>query len=199
MSNTRMRIGVLGRGNIASGLGAGWRAAGHEVLTGSRSGDVSLAEAGGFGDVVLLAVPADAVPEVLVHVPPGRVVIDCTNDVTPGFLVAHPYEGILAARPDLQVVKAFNLCHDSVWRAPSRVFDGRPLAVPMCGPAEAKEVVARLASDLGCTRSMPAGPNARRCWRRPRPSRSDCGSRAPTHRPSCSRCGPAYWPVEARS
>jgi predicted dinucleotide-binding enzyme len=158
MSNTRMRIGILGRGNIASGLGAGWQAAGHEVLAGSRSGDVSLAEAGGFGDVVLLAVPAGAVPEVLVHVPPGRVVIDCTNDVTPGFLVAHPYEGILAARPDLRVVKAFNLCHDSVWRAPSRVFDGRPLAVPMCGPADAKEVVARLVSDLGCNPLDAGGP-----------------------------------------
>jgi predicted dinucleotide-binding enzyme len=153
-----MRIGILGRGNIATGLGAGWRAAGHEVLAGSRSGDVSLAEAGAFGDVVLLAVPAEAVPEVLVHVPPGRVVIDCTNEVTPGFLVAHPYERIVAARPDLQVVKAFNLCHDSVWRAPSRVFDGRPLAVPMCGPAPAKEVVGRLAGDLGCTPLDAGGP-----------------------------------------
>jgi len=156
MSNTR--IGILGRGNIATGLGAGWRAAGHEVLAGSRSGDVSLAEAGAFGDVVLLAVPAEAVPEVLVHVPPGRVVIDCTNEVTPGFLVAHPYERIVAARPDLQVVKAFNLCHDSVWRAPSRVFDGRPLAVPLCGPAPAKEVVGRLAADLGCTPLDAGGP-----------------------------------------
>jgi predicted dinucleotide-binding enzyme len=156
MSNTR--IGILGRGNIATGLGAGWRAAGHEVLAGSRSGDVSLAEAGAFGDVVLLAVPAEAVPEVLVHVPPGRVVIDCTNEVTPGFLVAHPYERIVAARPDLQAVKAFNLCHDSVWRAPSRVFDGRPLAVPMCGPAPAKEVVSRLVADLGCTPLDAGGP-----------------------------------------
>lgn len=156
MSNTR--IGILGRGNIGNGLGDGWRAAGHEVLAGSRSGDVSVAEAGGFGEVVLLAVPAEAVLEVLPHIPPDRVVIDCTNDVTAGFLVEHPYAKIVAARPDLQVVKAFNLCHDSVWRAPSRVFDGRALAVPMCGPSDAKTVVGRLISDLGCTPLDAGGP-----------------------------------------
>jgi predicted dinucleotide-binding enzyme len=104
------------------------------------------------------AVPAEAVTEVLVHVPPGRVVIDCTNEVLPGLLAGHPYERIVAARPDLQVVKALNLCHDSVWRAPSRVFDGRPLAVPMCGPSEAKTVVGRLVADLGCTPLDAGGP-----------------------------------------
>jgi predicted dinucleotide-binding enzyme len=151
-----MRIGILGAGNMATALGAGWRAAGHEVLTGGRT---ALAEAGRFGSVVLLAVPAAAAVEVLPHVPPGRVVIDCTNEVTPGFGVGHPYARIAAARPDLRVVKAFNLCHDSVWRLPSRVFDGRPLAVPMCGPDDAKDVVEQLVADLGCTPVDGGGPD----------------------------------------
>ena len=146
-----MRIGILGTGNIGTALGAGWRAAGHDVLTGGRRGPVSLAEAGRFGPVVLLAVPAAAAVEVLAHVPPGANVIDCTNEVTPGFGVGHPYARIVAARPDLAVVKGFNLCHDSVWRLPSRVFGGRPLAVPLCGPADTVAKVRDLVTDLGCT------------------------------------------------
>ncbi|HEX6360812.1 NADPH-dependent F420 reductase [Actinophytocola sp.] len=151
-----MRIGILGAGNMATALGAGWRAAGHDVMASGRSG--SLADAGRFGPVVLLAVPATAAVEVLAHIAPDTVVIDCTNAVTPGFGVEHPYAAITAARPDLRVVKAFNLCHDSVWRQPSRVFGGRPLAVPMCGPASAKEVVAPLVTDLGCTPLDAGGP-----------------------------------------
>ena len=158
VSNTVKRIGILGTGSMATGLGDGWRAAGHEVLAGGRSGAVSLADAGRFGEVVLLAVPPDAAIEVLVHVPPGAMVIDSTNAVTPGFGVAHPYAEIVAARPDLQVVKAFNLCHESVWRLRSRVFGGRALAVPMCGPPSALEVVKPLVTDLGCTPVDAGGP-----------------------------------------
>jgi 8-hydroxy-5-deazaflavin:NADPH oxidoreductase len=154
MSNTR--IGILGTGNMATALGAGWRAAGHEVLAAGRSGPLSAAAR--FGPVVLLAVPAAAAVDALTPVPPDTVVIDCTNAVSPGFGVEHPYTAITTARPDLQVVKAFNLCHDSVWRLTSRVFGGRPLAVPMCGPASAKEVVAPLITDLGCTPIDAGGP-----------------------------------------
>jgi hypothetical protein len=49
------------------------------------------------------------------------------------------------------VVKAFNLCHESVWRLTPPVFGGRPLAVPLCGDDEdAFTVVRRLVRDLGC-------------------------------------------------
>ncbi|GAB1511678.1 hypothetical protein JCM33774_37200 [Actinophytocola sp. KF-1] len=41
---------------------------------------------------MVLAVPAAV--EVLAHVPPGATVVDCTNEVTPGFGVGHPYARI---------------------------------------------------------------------------------------------------------
>jgi predicted dinucleotide-binding enzyme len=150
-----MRVGILGRGNIATGLGAGWRAAGHEVLTGARTGPITLAAAARFGEVTLLAVPASAVVEVLAHVPSGRTVIDCTNDMDGD----DPYARIAAARPDLAVVKAFNLSHDSVWRQPSRVFGGRPLAVPLCGPPAAVSLVSPLVTAMGCTPVDAGGPS----------------------------------------
>ncbi|MFG3517928.1 NADPH-dependent F420 reductase [Streptomyces bobili] len=153
-----MRIGILGNGQMADALGTRWRRAGHEVRTGGRSG--GLREAAEFGtDAVLLALPYAAVADVvggLGEALRGRALIDCTNPVGPGFRLLTAggpagAERIAAAAPDAHVVKAFNLCHVDVWRLTPPVFDGRPLAVPLCGddPA-ALDVVRQLVRDLGC-------------------------------------------------
>ncbi|MFJ9583338.1 NADPH-dependent F420 reductase [Streptomyces acidicola] len=153
-----MRIGILGTAGMADALGTQWRRAGHEVLAGSRSGGLS--QAAEFGtDAVLLAVPYEAVVGVvagLEEVLSGRVLIDCTNPVGPGFGLLteggpSAAERIASAAPTAHVVKAFNLCHESVWRLTPPVFDGRPLAVPLCGDdPHALSVVRRLVRDLGC-------------------------------------------------
>ncbi|MFD5794012.1 NADPH-dependent F420 reductase [Streptomyces diastatochromogenes] len=154
-----MRIGILGTGGMADALGEQWKRAGHDVLAGSRSrGDVRAA-AGHGTDAVLLAVPYAAAVEVvagLADVLRGRVLIDCTNPVGPdfGLLTAGgpaAAERIASAAPTARVVKAFNLCHEGVWRLTPPVFAGRPLAVPLCGDdEEALTVVRRLVRDLGC-------------------------------------------------
>ncbi|WP_053849335.1 NADPH-dependent F420 reductase, partial [Streptomyces sp. NRRL B-24085] len=153
-----MRVGIIGRGGMADALGTQWRRAGHEVVTGSRSGGMrEAAEAG--TDAVLLAVPYEAVVDVvggLAEVLAGKVLIDCTNPVGRdfGLLTAGgpaAAERIASAAPSAHVVKAFNLCHVDVWRLTPPVFDGRPLAVPLCGDDEgALSVVRRLVRDLGC-------------------------------------------------
>ncbi|MCZ4511765.1 NAD(P)-binding domain-containing protein [Streptomyces sp. ActVer] len=153
-----MRIGILGTGGMADALGTQWRRAGHEVRAGSRSG--GLREAAEFGtDAVLLALPYTAVVDVvagLEDVLRGRVLIDCTNPVGPGFAMLTAggpaaAERIASAATAATVVKAFNLCHVDVWRLTPPVFDGRPLAVPLCGDDEAAlTVVRRLVRDLGC-------------------------------------------------
>ncbi|MEU1519825.1 NADP oxidoreductase [Streptomyces sp. NPDC005811] len=153
-----MRVGILGTGGMADALGTQWRRAGHDVLTGGRSGGLRRAAEHGT-DAVLLAVPYAAVVDVvggLAGVLRGRVLIDCTNPVGPdfGLLTAGgpaAAERIAAAAPDAHVVKGFNLCHVGVWRLTPPVFDGRPLAVPLCGDDEAAlSVVRRLVRDLGC-------------------------------------------------
>ncbi|MGX1272661.1 NADPH-dependent F420 reductase [Streptomyces phaeoluteigriseus] len=165
-----MRIGILGTGQMADALGTRWRCAGHEVRTGGRSG--GLREAAEFGtDAVLLALPYAAVAEVvggLAEALRGRVLIDCTNPVGPGFRLLTAggpaaAERIAAAAPAAHVVKAFNLCHVDVWRLTPPVFDGRPLAVPLCGddPA-ALDVVRHLVRDLGCE-PLDAGGLDRAC------------------------------------
>ena len=55
-----MKIVVVGRGNVGGGLARLWQGAGHGVVSlGREGGDASGA------DVVVVAVPADAIPEAL--------------------------------------------------------------------------------------------------------------------------------------
>jgi predicted dinucleotide-binding enzyme len=146
-----MRIGIFGTGAMADALGTHWARAGHELrMAGRRTG--TWTEVAAFADVVLLAIPADAVFEVLPEAGPlrGKVLVDCTNQ--PGPTGTEPPPGtpvaarIAAAAPDAHVVKAFNLAHVDVWRQPPRT-----LTVPLCGddPA-ALDAVRTLVRDVGC-------------------------------------------------
>ncbi|MER7730629.1 NAD(P)-binding domain-containing protein [Streptomyces erythrochromogenes] len=170
-----MKIGVLGTGNMADALATQWVRAGHEVFVGGRdeqkarrlatrigggAGHGSLPTAADFGEVVLAALPYGAGADVVRELRPmlqGKVLLDCANPVGPGFRLRT--EGgpsaarrLAAAAPGVHVVKAFNLCHEDVWRMTPPVFDGQPLSVPLCGDDEAALALARtLVRDMGCT------------------------------------------------
>lgn len=163
-----MRIGIFGTGGMADALGTQWARAGHELRVAGRSGAGAFAaRLGGAGgtwrevaaasDVLLLAVPADAVLDVLAAAGPvtGKVLLDCTND--PGLTGAPVASRIASAAPGAHVVKAFNLAHVDVWRMTPPAWDGRPLSVPVCGddPA-ALEAVSTLVRDVGA-KPVPAG------------------------------------------
>ncbi|MFC0600306.1 NADPH-dependent F420 reductase [Streptomyces palmae] len=168
-----MRIGVLGTGNMAEALATHWVRAGHEVVIGGRdegkarllaariggAGHGSLRTAAEFGEAVLVALPYGVGQEVAARLQTelsGKVLVDCSNPVGPGFRLLT--EGgpsaarqLAEAAPDARVVKAFNLCHEDVWRMDPPVFDGRPLAVPVCGDAEeALAIGHQLVRDTGC-------------------------------------------------
>ncbi|MEU9657374.1 NADPH-dependent F420 reductase [Streptomyces chartreusis] len=171
-----MRIGVLGTGNMADALATHWVRAGHQVTIGgrdrrkaellaarigggARSGGLHAAAESGQ-DVVLAALPFGAGAEVareLHAVLEGKVLLDCSNPVGPGFRLL-TQQGVSAAQqlasaaPGAHVVKAFNLCHEDVWRMRPPVFGGRPLSVPVCGDDDtAVARVRELVTDLGCT------------------------------------------------
>ncbi|MFB7278718.1 NADPH-dependent F420 reductase [Streptomyces hydrogenans] len=169
-----MRIGVLGTGNMADALATHWARAGHRVTVGGRDAEKARrladrigagAESGSpeaaaaSGEVVLAALPFGAGAEVVRDLRPalaGKTLLDCSNPVGPGFRLLTE-GGPSAARlladaaPEAHVVKAFNLCHEDVWRMRPPVFDGRPLAVPVCGDDEtALARVRTLVRDAGC-------------------------------------------------
>src|SRR3954451_2280747 len=101
-----MRIGTLGNGLMAEALAGQWVKAGHDVLIGGREPERaaevakragasagSLQDAATYGDVVLLAVPAEVAVEVAggVGMSSGTTLIDCTNALDHrDFTVARP-------------------------------------------------------------------------------------------------------------
>ncbi|WP_275559935.1 NAD(P)-binding domain-containing protein [Streptomyces sp. 5-6(2022)] len=169
-----MRIGVLGTGNMADALATHWVQAGHDVTIGGRDAHkaemlaarirgsakpASLRAAAESGQVVLAALPFGVGVDVArdLHASlEGKVLLDCSNPVGPGFRLLtegglSAAQQLAAAAPGAHVVKAFNLCHEDVWRMRPPVFDGRPLAVPVCGDDETALVrVRELVRDVGC-------------------------------------------------
>jgi predicted dinucleotide-binding enzyme len=113
-----MKIAVIGKGHIGGTLGTRWRAAGHDVIFGTRDGSGegpggaplrSIGDALEGADVVLLAVPGQAVPDVVreqAQALAGKVVIDAVNRMG-----AAEYDSralIADAAPSARYVRAFN-------------------------------------------------------------------------------------------
>lgn len=165
-----MRIGLLGTGNVAQALARGWRAAGHDVLLGSRRPeerkDIGLPVAG------LDETAAHA--EVLVNATPGAVSVDLLRsigaDAIDGTLLidvgvgltddyselTHPNyslsEQIQEALPRTPVVKTLCTMDSTAMTAPD-ALEG-PSTVFLSGEdAEAKRVTGALLTDLGWPQS----------------------------------------------
>jgi predicted dinucleotide-binding enzyme len=168
-----MNIGIIGSGNVGSGLGKIWAERGHRVFFSSRNvrkaADLAqsigvnaqagtVAEAAKFGEVILLSTPwsstADAVRDA--GRMPGKTVIDCTNPLEPDFsrlAIGHTTsaaEEIAKMAPEAKVVKAFNTVFAEVYHSPSRLFGSRIPTMFYCGDdARAKGTVKKLIVDAG--------------------------------------------------
>jgi hypothetical protein len=169
-----MKIGIIGTGDIGGALARHWGAAGHDLLISSRHPEQlrDLAkeigpnvrvgtprEAAAFGDVIMLAVPYGALPQVgsdFASELKGKVVLDAGN----------PYpsrDGDMAVRdrqrgtgvavkeylPGVRLVRAFNAINADplareAFRKPERI--GIPLAAD--DPA-AMKIAGQLVSDAG--------------------------------------------------
>jgi 8-hydroxy-5-deazaflavin:NADPH oxidoreductase len=113
-----MRIAVIGTGNIGGTLGSRWREAGQDVVYGSRDPGgtgpggaplLPVAEAVAGAEVVLIAVPGPAVPEVVSALGgalDGKVVIDAANRM--GEPEPNSHAAITAAAPGARYARAFN-------------------------------------------------------------------------------------------
>jgi predicted dinucleotide-binding enzyme len=141
----QMKIGSIGEGNVGGALSKLWQEAGHDVRSGGRD---SVAEVAAHGEVVLLAVPADAVEAALDAAGSldGKVLIDATNDLDGERLSQADYVAGLA--PGAKVVKAFNASFASVFEQAAQL-DTRANLV-FCGDDKgAKDTVSGLIRDIG--------------------------------------------------
>ena len=144
------RIGVIGSGPIGSTLAEAWRRAGHDVSVGSRSPQpprtVAVTDALASAEVVVLATPGGAVPQVLAEhgaALDGRVVIDASNDVR-GERLNHA-DVYAQSAPGARFVRAFNTLGFEMFAAPS--FGGEVADLFWCGPDDAG--VEQLIADVG--------------------------------------------------
>jgi predicted dinucleotide-binding enzyme len=144
------RIGVIGSGNIGETVGKAWRRAGHEVVFASRSPEpprtVGIADAIASSDVVLLATPGAAVPQLLADhgtALAGRVVIDATNDI--GGERLHHADTYAESAPGARFVRAFNTLGFELFAEPS--IGGQVADLFWCGPEDAG--AEQLIADVG--------------------------------------------------
>jgi 8-hydroxy-5-deazaflavin:NADPH oxidoreductase len=171
--NSKMKIGIVGSGNVGSAIGSVWVKAGHEVMFSSRSleNDKALAaklganaragtprEAAAFGEVLMVSVPYRALPEVgkdLGELLKGKVVIDTCNPFVnrDGEIATWAREkgaGLASAEllPGARIVRAFNAIGaarmGSAHEQPGRI--GMPIAGD---DAQAIAVAARLIREVG--------------------------------------------------
>ena len=168
-----MKIGIIGAGNVGGTLGKAWTKKGHQILFGvprpqdqkvqdllraagpnARAG--SPGEAAAFGEVIVFATPWPATEAAVRSAGnlAGKIVIDCTNPLTPdlsGLEIGHTSsaaEKVAEWAKGAKVCKAFNTTGFNIMANP--VINGIPTVMFVCGDDEAgKSVVMRLVSDVG--------------------------------------------------
>lgn len=181
-----MRIGIVGAGMIGSTLAKLWVDAGHEIRIASRRSDQlgplverlgarasagAPIEAAQFGNVVLLAVPLKAVPDLARELAPalaGRIVLDTSNayerrDGDAARLAQSHARGsaawAAAMFPGSRWVKAFNTVHYRTLESEAR-RQGDRVGIPLASDdSEAMATAARLVRDAGFD-PVEAGPLA---------------------------------------
>jgi predicted dinucleotide-binding enzyme len=173
-ANAPVKIGIIGAGHIGSALAKLWVQAGHPVMLSSRHPDAlrPLAQALGplasvgtpqqaatYGDVVLVSVPYDALPEVGKEVGAalqGKVVLETGNPFPPGSPLQQQVAqqggtGVTSAKalPGALLVRAFNKL--AAAQLPELAHrSGSPVAIPIAADdPHAVAVAEQLVRDAG--------------------------------------------------
>jgi predicted dinucleotide-binding enzyme len=169
-----LKIGIIGTGQMGSGLATLWVGAGHEVLMSSRHPQELQAlarslgprahvgtprEAAQFGEVVLIAVPYGALPQIgrdLKSELAGKIVLDTGNpyperDGPMAVEARRKGTGVASAEylPGVRLVRAFNEINSGDLRREAH-RKGAAIAIPLAGDdAQALQVAEQLVRDAG--------------------------------------------------
>jgi 8-hydroxy-5-deazaflavin:NADPH oxidoreductase len=173
-TGAKIRIGTIGSGHIGGTVGGLWVKAGHPLLFSSRHpGELKdmvsslgpLAQAGSvdqaiaFGDVVFIAVPYGALPQIgrdYAAALKGKIVLDaCNANAARDGTIADEVErngiGVTSQKyvPGTRLVRAFNTLSYMIFAREANRPDPK-LAVPIAGDdPEAVQVAASLVRDAG--------------------------------------------------
>jgi 8-hydroxy-5-deazaflavin:NADPH oxidoreductase len=169
-----MRIGIVGAGNIGSGLGSLFAKNGHEVMfsyshdpqkiqrvvndAGPNAQSGTPEQAARFGDIVVLAVGWRAVKEALQAAGSldGKTLVSCVNPLTPDFsglevgTTTSGAEEIAKLVPGAHVVEAFLNVFAGILHSGTMMFGTDVPSVFYCGDdAGSKAAVAKLIKEIG--------------------------------------------------
>lgn len=170
-----MRIGILGSGDVAKSLAAGFLSRDHEVMLGTRDPlkleswrDAagkhahigSFSDAADYGEMIVLATHGMATVDIVqgagAHAFSGKVVMDATNpllfdDTGPHLAIGFDDslgERIQRAIPSAKVVKVYNTVGNAHMVDPQ--FPGGPPDMFIAGDEEAaKSTVSKIVRDFG--------------------------------------------------
>jgi 8-hydroxy-5-deazaflavin:NADPH oxidoreductase len=164
-----MKVAIIGAGNVGKALGGSLTRAGHDVTLTATHPEHAVAAASAVGahsagssaeaisgaDLVILAVPATALPAVASEIADdasGKIVIDVSNRPTPDpdGAATSIAEELQQQLPNSQVVKAFNTLFAT--RQANPVVGGIAADGYVAGDdAEAKRVVLEAVESVGLT------------------------------------------------
>ena len=168
-----MKVAVIGAGNVGGTLAGALSKKGHRIVLGVRDPDASkykelakrigdgtevlgLREAADGAEVVILATPwsvTEAVLEQVAGALVGKILLDCTNPISPSFrlLLGHTTSGgemVAAWVKGAHVFKAFNITGYNIMEDPD--FDGGKALMLVCGDNDEHKVkVLTLSRDVG--------------------------------------------------
>jgi len=173
-----MKIGIIGAGNMGSGLGRIWAKAGHQVIfsysrdpkklqelvmmAGKNASVGTPQEAVAKSEVILLAVWVPSLETIIREIDSweGKVIITCVSGLKPDFtgetigiktdLGISVAEMIQQLVPSARVVEAFNTTFAEIVASDSRCFGEDNPSILYCGDDnEAKQTVAALVEACG--------------------------------------------------
>lgn len=173
-SQSPMKIGIIGSGRIGGTMGEHWVKAGHEIMFSSRHPENlkemaaklgpkahvgTPKEAAAFGDVIFLAVPYSAMPEIgrdYASEMKGKVVVNASNPIPrrdgPVAEDAQKKGAGLADKellPGTRIARAFTFPGAGTFKSEAH-RQGDRIAVAVAGDdKEAVEVASRLVRDAG--------------------------------------------------
>ncbi len=159
-----MKIGIIGKGNVGTAIGKGLTRAGHQVKHGHRDPTDPVSEAAKWGDIIVMAVPHEAVADAAKEIgsmADGKILIDVTNAVTSDWGLAVGFstsaaEELQKQLPKVRVVKAFNTVF-AVNQSTGKVGKEQLTFFVAGDDAEAKATVMQLGRDIGFE-PVDAGP-----------------------------------------
>lgn len=167
-----MKIGIIGAGNLGTGLAEQLRNRGHDIrLSFSRDPDKlqataralnlsagTAAEAAAFAEVVIFAMPWVAVEEAVVQVAAAvrrKILWDCTNPLQPdlsGLLLGTTTSGgeeLARLAPGARVVKAIPPFAELLHSSTTLIGGAHPMVFVCSDDEAARQVVAGLVADIG--------------------------------------------------